>query len=78
MELEAHGSLGFPAIRGDLNGDGGVSFGDINPFVLALSNLAAFVAAYPEVNPYIAADINADGLVGFGDINPFVTLLSGG
>jgi len=78
MELEAHGSLGFPAIRGDLNGDGGVSFGDINPFVLALSNLAAFVAAYPEVNPYIAADINADGIVGFGDINPFVTLLSGG
>jgi hypothetical protein len=76
MELEAYGSLGVPALPGDLNGDGSVNFGDINPFVLALADLSAYALSFPEVNPYIAADINEDGTVGFGDINPFVALLS--
>jgi hypothetical protein len=63
--------------RGDLNCDATVDFGDINPFVLALSNLAAWQATYPEC-PVLNGDINGDTQVDFGDINPFVALLSGG
>jgi hypothetical protein len=62
---------------GDLNCDGTVDFGDINPFVLALSNPAQYVIEFPEC-PIRTADINADGTNNFGDINPFVALLSGG
>jgi hypothetical protein len=61
---------------GDLNCDGAVNFGDINPFVLRLSNEAAYLAAYPCC-PNENGDINADGGVNFGDINPFVALLTG-
>ena len=60
---------------GDLNCDGSVDFGDINPFVLALTNPAGYQAAYPDCNIDLA-DINGDGLVDFGDINPFVRLLT--
>jgi hypothetical protein len=52
-----------------------VNFGDINPFVLRLSNPAAYAAQYPGC-PNGNGDINGDGSVGFSDINPFVTLLS--
>ena len=61
---------------GDLNCDGAADFGDINPFVLALSNPAAYAAAYPGCVG--TGDINGDGSTDFADINPFVTLLSGG
>jgi len=60
---------------GDLNCDGVVDFGDINPFVLALTNPAAYQAQYPNC-PFDNRDINGDGLCDFGDINPFVRLLS--
>ncbi len=63
--------------RGDLNCSGEVGFGDINPFVLILSNPAAWQAAYPGC-PLLNGDINGDGSVNFADINPFVALLSGG
>jgi hypothetical protein len=63
--------------KGDLNCDGVVNFGDINPFVVRLSNPAAYQAAYPGC-PDANGDINGDGAVNFGDINPFVALLSGG
>ena len=68
-----------PAVLpGDLNCDGDIDFGDINPFVLYLSNFAAWQAAY-EGCPAANGDINGDGLYpDFGDINPFVALLSGG
>lgn len=62
---------------GDLNCDGVVDFGDINPFVLALTNEPAYVAAYPDCN-YLSADCSGNGTVGFDDINPFVATLSGG
>lgn len=70
-----------PAIcPGDLDCDGVVSFGDINPFVLALANWPEWKATYPDC-PEQNADINRDGqyggLNGFGDINPFVELLAG-
>jgi probable HAF family extracellular repeat protein len=66
---------------GDMNCDGTygyTSFGDINPFVMYLSNIAAWQATYPGCPPE-NGDINGDGTFGqgsFGDINPFVTLLS--
>ena len=60
---------------GDLNCDGSVTFGDINPFVLALSNAASYAAAYPNCDVKLG-DINSDGSVNFSDINPFVALLT--
>jgi hypothetical protein len=70
-------SAGPVACTGDLNCDGQVDFEDINPFVLRLSNPAAYAAQYPDC-PDANGDINGDGEVGFTDINPFVALLSGG
>ena len=67
-----------PAARGDMNCNGSVNFGDINPFVLYLSNFSGWQAAYPGCNP-VNGDINQDGTYpSFRDINPFVALLSGG
>ncbi len=63
---------------GDLNCDGTISFGDINPFVLYLSNLGAWQAAFVGC-PAENGDINCDGIQGqgsFGDINPFVALMT--
>lgn len=60
---------------GDLNCDLMVDFGDINPFVLRMSNPAAYQAMYPRCLG-ANADINADGAVNFGDINPFVAMLT--
>jgi hypothetical protein len=61
---------------GDLNCDGSINFGDINPFVLHLSNFSAWQAAYPGC-PATNGDINGDGTwSSFRDINPFVALLS--
>ena len=73
-------SLGLKAHTGDVNCDGVVDFGDINPFVQYLSNFSAWQATYPRC-PALNGDINGDGTYGylsFGDINPFVALLSGG
>ncbi len=64
--------------RGDLNCDGTIGFGDINPFVLYLSNFAVWQSTYADCPPE-NGDINGDGSYpSFGDINPFVALLSGG
>jgi hypothetical protein len=63
------------ADTGDADCDGVIGFGDINPFILALSNPAAWQAAFPDCD-YLNNDIDCDGSVSFGDINPFVTLLS--
>ncbi len=65
------------ALPGDLNCDGAVDFGDINPFVLALADPTAYASTFPDCD-ILNADINADGGVNFGDINPFVALLTGG
>jgi len=63
-------------LKGDVNCDGQVNFLDINPFVLLLTNPAAWQAQYPNC-PMSNGDINGDGLVNFADINPFVALLTG-
>jgi len=75
----ASGQVEAPSqiVPGDVNCDGSVDFGDINVFVLALTNPAAYADAYPDCD-ILSADINGDGVVDFGDINPFVGLLTGG
>lgn len=70
----AKGPFGFR--KGDLNCDGNVDFADINPFVLALTNPAAYQTAFPDCD-IKNGDINGDDLVDFADINPFVRLLTG-
>ena len=61
---------------GDLNCDGRTDFGDINPFVMLLSNPGAYATEFPDCLPR-NGDINRDGQVDFGDINPFVRRLTG-
>jgi hypothetical protein len=64
-----------PFLVGDLNCDGEVDFHDINPFVLALTDIAAYELMFPGC-PFENRDINGDGEFNFADINPFVALLS--
>jgi len=68
--------FGSPAY-GDLHCDGELDFGDLNPFVLALTSWGGYQEQYPNCD-IMLADINGDGYVRFADINPFVTLLAGG
>jgi hypothetical protein len=68
---------GAVGLKGDLNCDGVVSFGDINPFVQSLSDPASYANTFPWCDA-LNGDINNDGVENFGDINPFVALLSGG
>lgn len=63
---------------GDMNGDGVVDEEDVNPFVLALTNRAAYEAAYPGVNADIVGDINQDEAFDLGDVGPFKSLFSSG
>jgi hypothetical protein len=62
-------------LPGDMDCDGEIGFGDINPFVLALSNPTAWQSQYPDCD-IMNGDINGDGEFDFKDINPFVLLLS--
>jgi hypothetical protein len=61
-------------VPGDLNCDGVVNGYDIDPFVLALTDLMGYATAYPDCD-YMQADINGDGTVNGYDIDPFVELL---
>jgi len=66
-----------PDCLGDLNCDGVIDFGDINPFVLHLCDFVTWQTTYLGCNPQ-NGDINCDGTYGqssFGDINPFVNLV---
>jgi len=64
-------------LTGDLNGDDEVNNLDINPFVLALTDQAAFEDEF-GLDPAAAGDINGDGELNNLDINPFVQLLTAG
>ncbi len=61
---------------GDANCDGIVSVGDINSFVLALTDPATFQSAFPDCD-LANADMNCDGFVSVSDINPFVREIAG-
>jgi hypothetical protein len=62
-----------PFADGDVNCDGHVDFFDIDPFLLALFDPAAYAAAFPGCS----ADINHDEHVDFFDIDPFLGCLFG-
>lgn len=66
----------LPIFEGDINCDQQIDFNDINPFVLMLTDPAAWQAQFPECELF-NGDVNNDGVVGFGDINPFIDLLTG-
>ncbi len=68
--------LGSTYDVGDLNCDGLINNGDIDPFVLALTDPATYSATYPDCDGDLA-DCNDDGLINNGDIDAFVALLSG-
>jgi hypothetical protein len=61
---------------GDLNCDGLVNNGDIDPFVAALTSPALYASTYPDCDATLA-DLNGDGLMNNGDIDAFVGLLTG-
>jgi hypothetical protein len=62
---------------GDMNCDGSVDNFDIDPFVLALTNPAAYHNAYPNCDA-LNGDINRDGALNNFDIDPFVGCLTRG
>ncbi len=64
-------------IAGDADGDGSFDFGDIEPFVLALTDPENYAASYPGIDPNLTLDMNLDGWFDFGDIDGFVSLLLG-
>jgi Zn-dependent metalloprotease len=59
---------------GDMNCDGGIDFFDIDPFLMALFNPAAYESAFPQCNLF-NADMNHSGTVDFFDIDPFLECL---
>lgn len=64
-------------VLGDANGDGFFDFGDLEPFVLALTDPEGFTQQFPNVNPDRVLDFDGDGSLSFGDIDGFVSSLLG-
>ncbi len=63
-------------LLGDMNCDGVVSVGDINPFVLALTNPTGYADQFPDCD-LLNGDTSGDGELSVADINGFVALLTG-
>jgi hypothetical protein len=55
-------------VAADMNCDGVINYGDINPFVVALQGRSAYEAAYPNCD-WLNGDLNGDGAVNYGDVN---------
>ncbi|MCH8805204.1 MAG: hypothetical protein IH986_03860 [Planctomycetes bacterium] len=64
-------------VLGDLNCDGQLNGGDIDPFFTALGDPPAYVLANPGCNVN-NADVNQDGAINGADIDVFFRLLGGG
>lgn len=64
-------------LPGDMNCDGVVSVADIGPFVLALTDPAGYIAAFPTCSS-LNGDFSNDGQLSVGDIGGFVAALTGG
>lgn len=56
---------------GDMNGDGAVDEDDVNPFVQALTNRAAFQAAHSDVDADFVGDFNGNNQLDLGDVAGF-------
>ena len=65
-------------VLGDANDDGVFDNIDIASFVLALTDLPAYQAIFPDVDPDVVLDMNSDGAFDNLDIAPFVAALTGG
>ena len=77
VDMGADEVTGAPfSSAGDLNCDCTANAFDIDPFVMALGDPAAYEAAFPNCD-IMNADANDDGLINAFDIDPFVVLLSG-
>lgn len=61
---------GCDIVLGDLNCDGAVDEGDIDPFSMAVTDPMRYEVSYPECN-ILGADINCNEVVGFDDLEPF-------
>lgn len=72
------------ACRGDMQGDGYVGLPDINPFIMALTDVMSGSSNYATWFPGLEgsmtfhADADCNGVVDFADINPFVARVSSG
>ncbi len=64
-------------LAGDMNCDGQVTVGDINGFVLALTDPQGYQDQFPDCD-LLNADCSGDQQVTVGDINCFVGLVTGG
>lgn len=60
---------------GDMNGDGAINDADVNPFVLALTDRAAYESAYPGIDADATGDVNGSGGFDLGDVKDFRALL---
>jgi len=84
----AHLEDGLPVVRtfvpsplmmpGDMDGSGAVNNNDVAPFVLALTDRAAYEAHYPLIDADVVGDIDGSGAMTNNDITPFVGLLTAG
>jgi hypothetical protein len=72
----AGAAFAAPTIVGDMNCDGVVNEGDLQPFLLAVNDPAGYVATYPACS-LNNGDINGDMAVDAQDIPPFFALLRG-
>ena len=75
-EITSWAYMSIPDPLGDLNCDGWVNNGDIDPFVMAITYPGYYTALFPDCDITLA-DCNGDGVVNNGDIDAFVSLLGG-
>lgn len=76
VDIGAYEFYEFPPLLGDLNCDWEVNSLDIDPFLLAVQDPAAYAAAYPDCDRG-RADTNQDGAIDGFDIDAFVDMLTG-
>ncbi len=60
----------------DVNCDGLINLFDVDPFILAMFDPAAYATTYPNCDPSLA-DVNRNGVIEFFDIDPFVDCVLG-
>jgi hypothetical protein len=81
VDLDVLSSLDEVAVilsdPGDMNCNGTLNGFDIDPFVIALTDPAAYATMFPDCTIW-NADANCDGVINGFDIDPFVILLTGG